>query len=72
MAGVIADRFGYDTAFLFLAAMALLAFLLFWLGVPETGGHSRRAATAASEPPIGAVPEIIVGRSGMAAPDPMG
>jgi MFS family permease len=72
VAGVIADRFGYDTAFLFLAAMALLAFLLFWLGMPETGGHSRRAATAASEPPIGAVPEIIVGRSGMAAPDPMG
>jgi MFS family permease len=71
-AGFIADRFGYDAAFLFLAAIAFLAFVLFWLGMPETGGHSRRAATAASEPPIGTVPEIIAGRSGMAAAEPMG
>lgn len=36
VAGFIVNRFGFATAFLFLAAAAALAFLVFWLGVPET------------------------------------
>jgi MFS family permease len=36
VAGFIADSFGYSAAFLFLAACAVLAFLVLWLGVPET------------------------------------
>jgi len=36
VAGFIANSFGYSAAFLFLAASAVLAFLVFWLGVPET------------------------------------
>jgi MFS family permease len=36
VAGFIVDRVGYDAAFLFLAACALAAFLLFWIGMPET------------------------------------
>lgn len=38
VAGFIVDRAGFDAAFLFLAGVASLAFLLFWLAVPETGG----------------------------------
>jgi predicted MFS family arabinose efflux permease len=33
---IIADSFGYSAAFLFLAICAVLAFLVLWLGVPET------------------------------------
>jgi Na+/melibiose symporter-like transporter len=36
VAGFIVDRAGYDAAFLFLAVCALAAFLLFWIGMPET------------------------------------
>jgi MFS family permease len=36
VAGFIVDRAGYDAAFLFLAGCALAAFLLFWIGMPET------------------------------------
>jgi MFS family permease len=36
VAGFIASSFGYSAAFLFLAACAVLAFLVLWLGVPET------------------------------------
>lgn len=35
-AGFIVNSFGYSAAFLFLAACAVLAFLVLWLGVPET------------------------------------
>jgi MFS family permease len=42
-AGFIVDAAGFDAAFLFLAAIALLAFLLFWLFVPETRGRLPRA-----------------------------
>ena len=45
VAGFIANSFGYSPAFLFLAACAVLAFLVFWLGVPET----RVAAVDASD-----------------------
>jgi Na+/melibiose symporter-like transporter len=37
VAGFIVDRAGFNAAFLFLAATGLLAFLLFWIAVPETG-----------------------------------
>jgi MFS family permease len=41
VAGVIVERAGYNAAFLFLAACALAALLLFWLAMPETGGPQR-------------------------------
>jgi predicted MFS family arabinose efflux permease len=37
VAGFIADQAGFNAAFLFLAAVAAAAFLLFWIAVPETG-----------------------------------
>jgi MFS family permease len=37
VAGFIVDWAGFNAAFLFLAAMASLAFLLFWVAGPETG-----------------------------------
>lgn len=45
VAGFIANSFGYSAAFLFLAACAVFALLVFWLGVPET-----RDAEAARPP----------------------
>jgi predicted MFS family arabinose efflux permease len=57
IAGYIVNSFGYSSAFLFLAACAVLAFLVFWLGVPETrdadaappaGDSSRLASRAIS------------------------
>jgi hypothetical protein len=39
-AGLIVDRAGFNAAFLFLAGAAALAFLLFWLAVPETSRRS--------------------------------
>jgi MFS family permease len=45
VAGWVVDGYGYQVAFLFLAACAAGAFLLFWLTVPETlGWADRRAA----------------------------
>jgi MFS family permease len=49
IAGYIVDSFGYSAAFLFLAGCAVLALLVFWLGVPET-----RDIDAASAP-IGSI-----------------
>jgi predicted MFS family arabinose efflux permease len=37
VAGFIVDAAGFNAAFLFLAAVAALTFLLFWLAMPETG-----------------------------------
>jgi MFS family permease len=45
VAGEIVNAAGYDAAFLFLAGCAVLAVLVFWLGVPET-----RAAAINDEP----------------------
>jgi MFS family permease len=36
VAGLVVDAAGYSAAFLFLAGCAIVAFLTFWLGVPET------------------------------------
>jgi predicted MFS family arabinose efflux permease len=36
VAGFIVDKAGYSPAFLFLAAVALAAFFLFWMAMPET------------------------------------
>jgi MFS family permease len=46
VAGFIADKAGFDAPFLFLAAAAVAAFVLFWFAMPETGArriltHSR-------------------------------
>jgi MFS family permease len=51
VAGFIVDQVSFNGAFLFLAAMASLAFLLFWLAVPETGegGKSVEAEMDAQE-----------------------
>ena len=48
-AGEAVDRFGYDAAFLFLAGAAALAFIVFFMLMPET----RDAAGAAGPPEIG-------------------
>jgi len=47
VAGLIVDRAGFNLAFLFLAAIAVIAFLLFWLLVPETRSRSVEAETEA-------------------------
>jgi len=39
-AGVIVDHFGYSTAFLALAAAALVALIVFALGMPETADRA--------------------------------
>ncbi|CAH9018716.1 MFS transporter [Candidatus Nitrosacidococcus sp. I8] len=36
VAGYIADHLGYNTAFLFLSGMGIIALLLLWLAMPET------------------------------------
>jgi len=41
VAGFIVDTAGYSAAFLFLAAIALVALVLFGIAVPETGEESR-------------------------------
>ncbi len=42
VAGFVVDATGYSGAFLFLAAVALAALTLFYLGVPETGRPDAR------------------------------
>jgi MFS family permease len=51
IAGFIVDMAGYNAAFLFLAAVALVALLLFWIAVPETGRPSRSVGPASDEAP---------------------
>ena len=58
IAGFIADRAGFNGAFLFLAAAALLAFLLFWLAVPETGERSKPIKGEIDDPMDGNVPTL--------------
>ena len=41
VAGFMVDIAGYNIAFLFLATVALTAFVLFWVAVPETGGRNK-------------------------------
>ena len=48
VAGYIANAAGFNAAFLFLAAIAALAFLTFWLFVPETRSRSAEVEHAAS------------------------
>jgi MFS family permease len=43
VAGLVVDAAGYSAAFLFLAGFAIIAFLTFWLGVPETRDWRGRA-----------------------------
>jgi MFS family permease len=50
VAGFIASSLGYSAAFLFLAACAVLAFLVLWLGVPETRDAEAAAGRPASSP----------------------
>ncbi len=40
-AGMIVDLRGFNAAFLWLAATAVIAFLVLWWGVPETGSPAR-------------------------------
>ena len=47
VAGAVVVRFGYHAGFLFLAAIATVAFLILWKNMPETGGldsHQGRRA----------------------------
>ena len=48
VAGNIVDALGFSAAFLFLAVCAALAFIVFWLGVPETQPHGLGKASARS------------------------
>jgi len=41
VAGFMVEIAGYNIAFLFLATVALTAFVLFWVAVPETGGRNK-------------------------------
>ena len=50
VAGFMVDRAGYNIAFLFLAAAALTAFMLFWIAVPETGRRNKRMDSGFDEP----------------------
>ena len=43
-AGAVVDAAGYSAAFIFLAACAIIALLIFWFGVPETRGWPSRGA----------------------------
>lgn len=46
LAGLVVQGAGYDAAFLTLAGIAALAFLLLWLGMPETGNRVDEAHAA--------------------------
>ena len=50
VAGVIVDLAGYNAAFLFLAAVALAALLLFWIAVPETGEQDQPTGSEIDAP----------------------
>ncbi len=50
MAGMVVVRWGYDTAFLALAAIAVLGGALFWLAMPETRAAVPAAGGAAAPP----------------------
>jgi MFS family permease len=50
IAGFIVDQVSFDGAFLFLAVMALLALILFWVAVPETGDRGMSAEIKIDEP----------------------
>jgi len=49
VAGFIVDRAGYSAAFLFLATVALVALVLFWIAVPETGKGNASIETDAED-----------------------
>ncbi|WP_400766884.1 MFS transporter [Methylosinus sporium] len=44
VAGALVDTAGFNVAFLFLSGVAALAFLLLWLGMPESAKPARSAA----------------------------
>jgi predicted MFS family arabinose efflux permease len=50
VAGFILDEAGFSSAFLFLAACALGAFLLLWIAMPETGKGEPQSGREASSP----------------------
>ena len=49
VAGFIVDMAGYSAAFLFLSAVALVALVLFWIAVPETGKGTASIEIGADE-----------------------
>jgi len=50
VAGFLVDKTSYSVTFLFLAAIALAAFLLYWIAMPETRRNDTREPNAASTP----------------------
>jgi MFS family permease len=50
VAGFIVNAFGFSAAFLFLSACALIAVLLFWLGVPETRDMATEVTPETAKP----------------------
>jgi MFS family permease len=50
VAGFIVNGFGFSAAFLFLSACALVAVLLFWLGVPETRDMATEVTPETTKP----------------------
>ncbi|MGY3498009.1 MFS transporter [Bradyrhizobium sp. USDA 4502] len=59
VAGVIVDLAGYNAAFLFLAAVALAAVILFWIAVPETGERGKSIETEVDEPRTPVQPMLV-------------
>ncbi|HZZ03342.1 MFS transporter [Paraburkholderia sp.] len=51
VAGFLVDKTSYSVAFLFLAAIALAAFLLYWIAMPETRRDDTPGPDAAPTPP---------------------
>jgi MFS family permease len=52
VAGFIVEMAGYNAAFLFLAAIAVAAFVLFWVAVPETGEQKVSIECRIEEPDV--------------------
>jgi MFS family permease len=46
LTGFVVREAGFDAGFLVLSTLALMALLIFWLGVPETGGRAAGAPIA--------------------------
>jgi predicted MFS family arabinose efflux permease len=60
------DKAGYNIAFLFLATVALAAFMLFWIAVPETGKGNKSMDSQFDEPKHQRMGPLIL--SGSSAP----
>ncbi|MGA8165086.1 MAG: hypothetical protein WB791_08705 [Waddliaceae bacterium] len=49
VSGFVVVFFGFKTAFLFLAVIAIIALGIFWIGIPETKGYNPHSACCAGD-----------------------